>query len=549
MSDNNQVSLYDFENSAEIPASGESDPMALFRRAMIYCRQHPGTTLLIPPGEYILSDDLSKEIRQKVMTGEYGSNPQKVMFSPSFRYTRGIDIEGQRGTKILGHGVTLLVDGFMEPVSLRNCEDVSLYGITVDHKRKPYSKGQVMSAVQREDGRYNLNVKLEESCPVTEASPLQLRAVLYSANSGKYYPVSQREVRVLDSHNLLVAVDSDCIPETGERCIGMEYYTLHTLHARPAILIEACKNITLEDMTVHSQPGMGIVANRNENILIRRLSVVPSCGHHFSTNTDATHFTSTKGLLRLENCTFEGQGDDFINVHNYYHTLTPCGGDSCYMHTEAVDGTHSQSLDYPDEGDLLELTRKDTLSLYDTYQVVKCTPLPEEGRAWIQVDHSLPEPEQCSQYYFADITRLPRLEVIGCHAGNHFARGMLVRTRSALLEGNTISDVLGPAVFIAAETWWSEGVTAQNITVRRNRITNTRPVEGEAGGIVVKIECADPRDCPMKNIVIEDNIIDCPRAEHGIYVRNTDGLTLKRNHTVSQGEPCVITNCRNVYSE
>ena len=82
--------------------------------------------------------------------------------------------------------------------------------------------------------------------------------------------------------------------------------------------------------------------------------------------------------------------------------------------------------------------------------------------------------------------------------------------------------------------------------VRRNRIVNTRIPWGEAGGVVVKADCSNPVCPTIRNIVIEDNIIDCPKAEHGIYVRNTIGVTVRRNRIVSRSEPIHIEKCSGV---
>lgn len=541
MDTNHTISLFDF---AADESPGIERDTARFAAAMAYCREHAGTTLIVPPGEYTITSPLARETQRKVMAGEYGENPQRIMFNPKFQYTRGISFEGQRGTTLIGYGVTLMVDGFMEPVSVRDCVDVTVKGITIDHVRKPYSKGTVIAAEKREDGDFDITIRLEEDCPVQEKSPLRLRYVLYSTHTNQYFIPPAKEVHFTDSHTLRLVMTKDCVDETGESYIGMEYYTVHSYHSRPAILIEYAENIRLEDVTIHSQPGMGIVGNRSENIFISGLSVVPSVGHHFSTDTDATHFTSIKGLLRLEYSTFDGQGDDFINVHNYYHTITPIDETTCYLHTDAVDGTHAQSLDYPDVGDTLELTDRDSLEVPETYTVLECEPDFAGYRTKVKLDKPLPKnPEQ---YLLADVTRLPRLEVVGCSARNHFARSILVKTRNVLLEGNTFTDVFGPAIVIAAEAWWSEGVCAENVTIRRNRVVNTRVPWGEAGGIVVKADCGKPACQTIRNIVIEDNIIDCPRAEHGIFVRNVDGVTVRRNRIVSRGEPVCIENCSNV---
>ena len=114
-----------------------------FAKAMQYLREHPGSTLTVDPGVYFLSDEQSRAAQYAVMSGAWGKNPQKVMFHPDYRYTKGIDLHGIRGCRIEAYGVTLMVDGFMEPISVTDCEKVEICGLTIDHLRKPYSKGVV----------------------------------------------------------------------------------------------------------------------------------------------------------------------------------------------------------------------------------------------------------------------------------------------------------------------------------------------------------------------------------------------------------------------
>lgn len=539
------VSLFDFPYDASLGMEADT---ARFAEAMAYCREHEGTTLIVPPGEYILTSALARETQAKVMAGEFGGNPQPTMFNPKFDYTRGISFAGQKGTTLVGYGVTLMVDGFMEPVSVRDCEDITVQGITIDHKRKPYSRGIVTSVTKRaEDSDCDVIIRLDEDCPMEKDTPRRLRYVLYSSHTNLYFDPPMGAVDVVDSHTLRASMGIDAVKETGESLVGMEFYTVHTYHSRPAILIEKAKNTHLVDVTIHSQPGMGIVGNRSEDILITRLNVVPSVGHHFSTNTDATHFTSITGLLRLEYCTFDGQGDDFTNVHTYYHTITPIDATSCWLHTDAKDGTHAQSLDYPDVGDTLELTHRKTLDVPEVYTVVECEPDFEAYRTRVKLDKPLPKNHE--EYFLADVTRLPRLEVVGCHARNHFARSILVKTRNVLIEGNTIVDPFGPAIVIAAEPWWCEGVCAADVTIRRNRVVTTRDPWREAGGIMIMADCENPDCKPIRNIVIEDNIIDCIHAPYGIFVRNVDGVQIRRNKVVAGEEAIHVETCSNVVNE
>ncbi|MCR5681468.1 MAG: right-handed parallel beta-helix repeat-containing protein [Clostridiales bacterium] len=511
-----------------------ADDCETFARAMAYCREHPGTTLTVPPGIYRITSPLARETMEHVLNGDFGPNPQRTMFNPLFAYARGIDFFGQRGTVLDARGVTFLVDGFMEPLSLRDCENVTIRGLTIDHLRKPYSRGTVRMT---DPSEVTAEIAFDADTPVCEKTPLTLRYIFVGPD-GRRLPVGIRALRVTDPTHAAVTLSEPVLD-------GTRFCTIHTYHFRPAILIERAKGIRLEDVSIHSQPGMGIVGNRSENVTLTRLRVVPGVGEMWSSNTDATHFTSMKGRLRFENCDFEGQGDDFTNVHGYYQAVVRRESDTVvYLQEKTPDGTHAQSLDYPDPGDLLELTSHDTLRVRDTFRVIACEPLPEEWMCRVALDHAVPA--DTDGWMFADVTRLPDLEVIGCHASSHFARSILIKTRAARIEGNTFRDVQGPAIVAAAESWWYEGVCPANVVIRGNRIVNCGWAWGEAAGIVVKADADHPEGQSIRNIVIEDNEIDAPGQQHAIFCRNVDGLTVARNHVNVAGEPVIIEDCTNV---
>lgn len=502
-----------------------------FASAMHFLKEQSGCTLVIEPGTYTLSSELARKAQASVMSGAFGSNPQEVMLSRSYQYTKGIAVDGQHGTTINAYGATLSVDGFMEPVSITNCEDVEIRGLTIDHRRKPYSRGRV---TKLSGGGTVCEITLDEDCPIEEGSPLGLRTVFFDEKNRCRVESRFEGAEFVDSHHMRVHVShGEGLRE------GLLFYTVHTYHSRPAVLIENCKNITLTDITIHSQPGMGVVGNRSENIFLKRLFVVPSAGHHLSTNTDATHFTSVKGVIRFENCMFDGQGDDSANVHGYYQTIIKKEApEKCVIEVKSPHGTHTQSLDYPDVGDKMELTDIHTLKVVDTYTVSECFPHPEENRTHITLDHDLPD--NTDGLVLIDITRLPRLEITGCTASRHFARGILIKTREAVIENNCFDGIVMSGIEAAAEASWYEGACPANVVIRRNRILNC------GNGIVVKADCENAIGQSIANITIEDNVIDCPDAEFGIYVRNVNGLRCARNQIRVKGVPLVIENSTGV---
>jgi len=500
--------------------------MERLRLAAEHLREHPGTTLTLEPRIYHLYDEKARQLQRDVMAGAFTKNPEPLLFNYGYDYVRGIDLTGARDVCIDGQGATLLFDGFMENFTLARCKNVTLKNITIDLARKAYSKGVVMGY-----GVNHTDADFDEQSMLCEAMPT-LRIPVYGKGEGRF--------TVIKSAGRVKRLGGNAYRFTGMRHegIGDEIYLTHSYHFRPSILIYEAENTTLENVCIHSHCSMGVVGHRSRDILLKGLRVVPSPGEAMSTNTDATHFASCAGLLRFENCRFEGQGDDATNVHTYYHSITKAKGNACTALVKAPTGTHCQKLDYFNAGDTIELTRVKNLVPERTYRVLESRPDFTHMRCEYVLDGALPA--DIEKYFLADVTQLPRLEFVDCHVKNHRARSVLVKTRGVLIENCLFEDVMGAAISIAAEGWWHEGVTAENVTIRGNRIVNCD------GGIHIAVDAAKPDTPAHKNITIEENSIDCPDAEHAVSAANVDGLTLRGNRLRSRGRAVSIGNCVNV---
>ncbi len=498
-----------------------------------YLRAHAGATLFIPPGEYLLEDARAQEVRRAVMAGEYGANPEPVMFNPEFIYSRGFDLDGCRDVTISAYGVTLLVDGFMEPVSLRNCRNVSLCGLTIDHTRKPFSKGTIADGG---DGYFI--VRYDEAYPfsIQAASP---RIMAYSPTTKRYEDISIREDGGEELAPFTVRYPGEFKPEM----IGWEVYLIHSLHSRPAVLISHAQNISLTDVTIHSQPGMGIVGFKSSDIRINRLAIVPSQGVRVSTNTDATHFACCSGELSVTNSRFDGQGDDAINVHNYYYTMRTPQECACTLSVDAPSFTHSQEPDIPVEGQRLGLVNRRTLEMLREYTVVK------SSRTYpTAVELDSPVPKDCGEYLLANISQQPRLRFCSNTVYNHFARAVLVKTSHTLIENNLFVDGMGAAVQVAAEAGWHEGVAADDVTIRNNTFIHCG-YEWQVNAVCVNIDAEETAQTPLHHgIRIEGNhIVGDGKAKLAIQVEQSQDVHIMNNCIEGEFDQAIQTeHCEDV---
>ena len=222
-------------NQISLTAFAGRDDISRFAAAMAYLRAHQGTELIVPPGVYELASPLAVESMEAVMRGDWGENPQRIMFNPGYRYTRGLSLSGQRGSVISGYGAVLMVRGFMEPLSIIDCADVEVRGLTIDHVRKPFSRGTVTELGDVDgEGLRSAVIVFDDDCPIQPRTPLSLRSLFYDAAHGRDVRAEIDSYTFMDSHRIAARLRGAQSMENGAL-----YYTIHTCHSRPA-LVHAC---------------------------------------------------------------------------------------------------------------------------------------------------------------------------------------------------------------------------------------------------------------------------------------------------------------------
>ena len=505
------------------PDDGKDDTKAL-RKAAEYCRQHPGTTLLIPAGKYQLTDPQARQLEADVLAGKLSGDPEKKMFVPYFPYVKGLDFAGSKDITVKAEGAQLECDGWMEPVSITDASGFTLEGLTIDYKVQPHSEGVIVDV---EDGWFT--VEFDPDREMQQKMP-QCRICVWDARSGvvapKVYSFSKREV--LPGNRLRIKGKMD--PALKGQRIGMS----HTFHFRPAVFIGRSTNTTLKNVTIHSQPGMGVLGWDSRDITIQGIRVIPREGKCFSTNTDATHFAACGGTIKVEGCTFQGQGDDAINVHGYYHDILSRDADGSYLtQLLAPTFTHAQETDVPHVGDTVEVTRISTLEPEIVTVVTAVEWEPQSLQVRVRLQDPLPGNYQ--DYYLFNASKIPALEFRNNRVLGNFARGVLSKARKVVIEDNYFQGCSGTAIHVGAESNWKEGSFAETALIRGNRIVNcgqSYGMQGDACGIAVIIGAPDTQGTAIHGAVTVENneiVSDLYPSRFGITVCNTRTLTLKGN--------------------
>ena len=516
----------------------EIDDTAALRKAVADARVLDHVTLYFPAGRYYISDPKAIKIQNDALFGKMGQNPEGELYRPNTEYVIGLDFKGANNLIIEAKDVELFCDGWMEPLSFRNCKNITINGITIDYKRPPNSAGKIIKL-----GKNYVDVKFPESEPVRE-DLIMPRIMIYDlemeslTGQAVYFEkkkmISPQTIRFYGNQIRKQA-------KTGRILIAFSGF-----HYRPAILLYKSKNIILNDVSIHAQAGMGIVGHLNENITMNRLKVVPRKGRYVSSNTDATHFATNRGFIHFNNCEFAGQGDDATNVHTYYSEIINMPETNiCTIFLGENNFTHSLYLDEPQAGDVFAVVVKKTLKEVGYIRVKQFWTYPKERKVKIEFEGKLPK--DFKSYYLINTTACPGLEFINCKIRSHRARSVLVKTRKVLIEGCSFENTTGTAIHIGTEGDWKEGPASHDVIVRNNTFTNCGiggandgTMDG-ASAIAVHVKAKKTNVSGLhKRILIENNTVD--GGVHAIVIKGAEDVLIQNNTFINIQKKTIITD-------
>ncbi len=241
---------------------------------------------------------------------------------------------------------------------------------------------------------------------------------------------------------------------------------------------EDSTDIVLENVTVRSCYGMGVLAQTCEDLTLRGFHTKRKDGLLYTANADATHFVNCGGLVTVEDCTFEGQMDDALNIHGMY-TRIHAKGD----HELLVREEHPQArgIRIYRAGDRIQILQPDSLIPY-TEKTVKAVEYINAELIRLVLNE-----ETGDVTVGDDVENLMRSADLIFRRNtvhNNRARGMLIATRGKTVIEDCYFHTSGSAILFEANgEYWYESGGVQDVTIRGN--TFDRCKHGEWGYAVV----------------------------------------------------------------
>ncbi len=229
------------------------------------------------------------------------------------------------------------------------------------------------------------------------------------------------------------------------------------------IFCEDSEDILCENVTVHSCYGMGFSAQTCHNITLRGFNTKKSGERFYSANADATHFISCTGLVTVEDCLFENQLDDALNIHGMYTRIARKTKTELFV-TEVQE--EAKGIKIFNAGDRIQILNPQTLIPYAEKTIKEVTYINADT---IRLELCESTEDICAGDTVENISRAADLVFRRNVLRNNRARGILLASRGKTLIEDCLFQNPGPSIqFEANGDYWYESGGTLDVTIRAN---------------------------------------------------------------------------------
>lgn len=486
----------------------------------------------------------------------------------------GICLENMSDCEIQGNGARFFFEGHMQPITLEQCERIVIRDIIINWKKPLVSEGTVVSSTEK-----TTDIRIDK-----EAFPHRYQdgEIEFDIGAGEWYPLPVGGHMIFDTENCIYRNIGNRFSFERIDRIGEDVYrfyrdsdspiipTLSTvvfrhnsrLHA--GVFSQECKDLTFDNITVHSCGGLGFLSQACHNLTFRQIYFIPDTTRGRSVSNghdDGMHLTCNSGTVTITECSFVGLMDDPINIHG------------CYVMAENVVDAYTVRCRYghymatgfdwwAKPNDEVAITEISNMNVISTAKV--CSYKLEDDEHFLlkltdPLSQNIIERINAGQVAIDNITNTAAFICTKNRFGSCRARGLLVSTPKPVLIEDNYFESSGSAILIAgdAEHYFESGA-CHDVVIRNNVFTDhcMSAMYSYCKGIIsiFPLIQAPKTDMPYhRNIRIEENVFDTP-DNTVLYAFSCESLEFRNNLifkspaevTKSGRSMIVLDSCRDV---
>lgn len=321
-------------------------------------------------------------------------------------------------------------------------------------------------------------------------------------------------------------------PFTRKPAVGNYLVLRHSARDHAGMFITNSTNITVANMNMFHNAGLGILSQYSENLIFKGVNCVPNPAKNrmLSGHDDGFHYSNCKGQIVVDSCRFLALMDDPINVHGTSVQIIEKISDRKLL----CKFVHHQSIGFvwAAKGDTVGFIENEAMNTFATNTVESFYARDAETFEILFKDPVAAATAVGDA--LENLTWVPDVLIKNSFFGSNRARGILISTPGKVVIENNIFESSGAAILIAGDAnGWFESGAVKDVTIRNNTFNDPclssmyQFCEGIIS-IYPEIPKMDINKPFHRNIRIEHNTFN-PFDYPVLYAKSTQGLYFNDN--------------------
>ena len=495
-------------------------------KALELCKSKNYDSLVFPKGRYDFFP--SEKQKEQLYISAHDHQPYRHI---------GLNLRNFKSFSINGNGSNFVFHGNMLPLSLIDCEDITLCNFSIDFATPYYTQALITQVtpefcdIQFENK--NHTVRDGKVYLLTEIGNMPMDLLMVFNQEKKYI--------IPNTGDLKKYTKAEQLDNTTVRLYGMDnklfqeknvLFMRNGFRPNPGIFSWRCKNMRFNNIDIYWAQGMGTLSQRCENMSFNQVNVriKPNSKRYFTT-IDALHFTACKGKISIENGLYENMMDDALNVHGDYLQIKQIDSNRRKI---IVAYKHFQSFGYEAalSGETIQFISRQTMLPLGNRQVHHATRL-NDYETELEFQSAIPDDVGAADC-IENITWTPQIIYKNNHIRNNRARGILVSSpKATVIENNLFDYCSGSAILLSSDcnSWFLSGA-CHNLTIRNNKFHNCLTSYYQYCEGIISIYPEIPTIAQQKyhsNIEIHNNTFTANKGQCILFAQSVDGLTFEKN--------------------
>ena len=430
-------------------------------------------------------------------------------------------------------------------IDFRDCEDVTLRGATLLRGTVPTSQGTV-EAIDPDRWWADVRVHAGYSPDLTDG------AMLYTYAAGSRVPKTTVPMLFGGPEHLSKDLIRFHLNKTGADNSNLVVGDRVAWRGQGAsdVSLRNCSKMRIERVKILGGAGFCMYETGGDggNYYNYTVSYPPKPDGAaeeplLASNADAFHSNMVRGGPTLDNCLFEGIGDDGIPIHGTYAYVMETTGNKVIIDAPTPDwGRPGDTLHIiGDDRSIIDTAKIVSVEKLDDYEVKNthragCRYYMLQGEPiWqaITLDKAVP---MKFGWYLGNVNGVGSgFHISHCTVRNSRTRAMLIKASDGVIEDNTIENTEGGIIVVPELDIWAESDFSHNLTIRNNTIrsTGTRPApdSSQVGALTIAAYEQDkyvPRPGGHDHIVATGNTFE-GNGGANIVISSASDIAIKDN--------------------